>query len=62
VWNPHIQIIPWVAREFGGIINLTIAPAEYSRGLRNLDQRFISYMVYNYTAEQALNIVGIFRH
>ena len=61
VCDPHIQIVPRLARDFGGIVDLGTVPAEYSAGVGNLDQVFTSYMVYNYAVQQATDIVGIFR-
>ena len=61
VCDPHIQITPPLARGFGGIINLTRVLDEYSAGVGNMDQVYMSYMVYNYAVQQAVNIVGIFR-
>lgn len=36
-------------------------PAEYSAGVGNMDEAFVSYMVYNSAVQQALDIIGIFR-
>ena len=61
VCDPHIQIIPQFARAFGGIVDLASAPAGYSAGVGNMDRGYVSFMVYNYAAQQALDILGIFR-
>ena len=61
VCDPHIHIVPRLAKEFGGIVDLGTVPAEYSAGVGNLDEVFMSYMVYNCAVQQASDIVGIFR-
>src|ERR1700691_3456144 len=61
VCDPHIQIMPQLARGFGGIVNLATPPAEYNAGVGNVDKGYISYMVYNYAVQQALDVIGVFR-
>ena len=61
VCDPHIQIVSKQARDFGGIVDLSSVPAEYSAGVGNMEKAFVSYMVYNYAVQQALDFTGIFR-
>jgi len=61
ICDPHIQITPQLARDFGGIIELARVPNEYNAGVGNIDKSYLSYMVYNYAVQQALDLVGIFR-
>ena len=61
VCDPRIQFVSKEVRDFGGIVNLSSAPAKYSTGVGNLNEAFVSYMVYNYAVQQALDNVGIFR-
>jgi hypothetical protein len=61
VCDPHIQITPQLARDFGGVVELASVPNQYNAGVGNVDKLFLSYMVYNYAVQQALDLVGIFR-
>jgi hypothetical protein len=61
VCDPHIQIIPQLARAFGGFVKLGNAPAEYSAGVGNMDKDYVSWMVYNYAVQQSHDFVGRFR-
>ena len=53
--------MPKQARDFGGSVDLASVPAEYSTGVRNIDEAFVKWMVYSYAIQQSLDIVGIFR-
>jgi hypothetical protein len=53
--------MPQLARNFGGVVDLASVPAEYSAGVGNMDTTYMSYMVYNYAVQQALDIIGTFR-
>jgi hypothetical protein len=53
--------MPKLARGFGGFVDLSSAPVEYSAGVGNMDQLCVAWMVYNYAVQQARDIVGIFR-
>jgi hypothetical protein len=61
VCDPHIQIVPQLVRDLGGIVDLSSVSAEYSAGIGNMDKEYMSYMIYNYAVQQALDVTGIFR-
>jgi hypothetical protein len=61
VCNPHIQITSKLVRAIGGSVNLENVPDEYSAGVGNMDKMFVSYMVYSYAVQQAMDLVSKFR-
>lgn len=61
VCNPQIQFMPKTAQAFGRFIELSSVEAAYRAGIGNMDPNFMSYMVYNYAAQQALSTIGTFR-
>lgn len=61
VCDPHIEFMPKTARAFGGFVELSNVSAAYRAGVGNMDANFMSYMVYNYAAQQALSTIGTFR-
>jgi hypothetical protein len=61
VCDPHLQLIPKLARAFEGFVNLDRSPAEYGKGVGNIDQTYLAWMVYNYAIQQSLDTTGRFR-
>ena len=53
--------MPKLARAFGGFVELEPAPAEYRTGVKNMDEVFVAWMVYNYAVQQSFDLTGIFR-
>ena len=62
VCDPHIQFMPKLAQAIGDLVNVTSAPTNYSASVGNVDPIFMSYMVYNYAVQQAIDVLGIFRY
>jgi hypothetical protein len=62
VCDPHIQVMSKLAYAFGGVVNLISLPDEYSTSIGNIDENFMSYMIYNYATQQTGDLLGIFKH